>query len=120
MTEKRKYTRIPFRVQGSLVLNGREIPIDLLDLSLRGALIADVPGVSLPLGKPIDVDIRDESLRIRITGVPVSRTSNGTGIKWTYVGEKSLHNLYIAVKQGALDKAGIEKEFRSMILKPTQ
>jgi hypothetical protein len=117
MMEKRKYTRVPFSGKGSITAKSREYPMELKDISLRGALVSGAFAPGLKLNEPVELDIRDESLRILVTGIPVSRNGDTIGLRWTGIGERSLNNLYLAVKKWAADKAGIDTEFRGMILK---
>jgi len=117
MMEKRKYTRVAFSAKGVLTWKSQQFQMDLKDISLRGAMISGPFAHRLVLNEPVEMDIRDESLRILVTGTPVSRSQDCIGIKWTGIGEKSLNNLYLAVKKCATDKTGIDREFRGMILK---
>ncbi len=47
--ERRQFSRIFFQTEGCLYLQGREIPVEVADLSLKGALLRPIGGESLPL-----------------------------------------------------------------------
>lgn len=77
MQEKRRFPRTPFDGEAHLQANGVTVPVELMDISLRGALLALPDGSTLSRGDSGELTLlmEDSDLRIPLP-VDVRRTQD--------------------------------------------
>jgi hypothetical protein len=75
---RRQFSRIRFRTDARLYLPGQEADVEIVDLSLRGALVAAPPEVYAPLGTPCTLRLRlHTALRVLLLREEIQRERRG-------------------------------------------
>ena len=118
MIEKRKFTRIKFSSSGVMAFKDKYYNLTVQDISLRGIRISSPYIDQIPLNSKLSFIIKNAELRMAAQGTSVSKNNDGTlGVKWTGIGEGSLNNLILLMKNLAPNKNVIEKEISGLVLK---
>ena len=68
MEQKRKFSRLPFKTPAFVILSGEPdaVPVELIDISLKGALVESPPGRELSLGASVALRLELEDTDIAI------------------------------------------------------
>ncbi len=114
-SEKRKFTRIPFRTEIKITAGDRVIfSNELSNLSLGGAYV-ETTGEPLPIGDPcvfvIELVGPATLLRVRVEGEIVRSDEKGIGVTFTQMDLDSLVHLKHLIKVHAEDPDLIDHEF---------
>lgn len=114
-SEKRKFTRIPFRTEIKITARDRVVFSNQLgNLSLGGAYV-ETTGEPLPLGEQctfvVDLVGPASLLRVRVEGEIVRSDGKGIGVTFTQMDLDSLIHLKHLIKVHAQDPDLIDYEF---------
>ncbi|MCH8544142.1 MAG: PilZ domain-containing protein [Alcanivorax sp.] len=95
ISEKRRFPRAPFDGEAHLEIQGRLFSVEVIDLSLRGALINEPSGFPLPQGETASLKLLMEDSDIRILlPCKVVRTNKGmAGMAFTTIDVESMQHL---------------------------
>jgi len=112
-SEKRRFTRVPFKVKAALTVDEQRHTIDRLDnLSVGGCLlplkIEIRPGAACQL--EIWMSGSSSDLNIAVEGEVVRTTTGRTAVKFTRIEPDSLFHLQNIVLYNADDPAKVEQE----------
>jgi len=113
--EQRRFTRVPFDAKAILDKEGREWPCDLIDLSLKGALIHKPTAWSGQAGEDYQLTlILDEDVRIRMD-VSVAHVEDGhIGLYCKDIDLDSITHLRRLVELNLGDAGLLERELMAL------
>ncbi|MBW1721853.1 MAG: PilZ domain-containing protein [Deltaproteobacteria bacterium] len=111
--EKRRFTRIPFRVKAELAADGKVYGTDTIkNLSVGGCL--------LPLKEKLEPGTRcrvkifltgtNQETAVRVEGRILRSDSTGTAVRFTHIDPDSLFHLKGIVRFNAPDPEAVEEE----------
>lgn len=110
---RRQFSRIPFQTEASLFLPDGEYTVDLLDISLRGALIHPHANMFVTVGTngtlKIRLDTQGTSIRMEVT--VVHHMANYYGLACRDIDIDSMTHLRRLVELNLGDEALAEREF---------
>lgn len=91
--EKRKFSRTGFNTAGIVLLNGVRTEVDVVDLSLKGALF--ISEEAFHTGDKIDLEIKlsNSELSINTEGTIVHTEGDHYGIRFTGIDAESMIHL---------------------------
>lgn len=117
MIEKRHFTRIAFDARARLLQGESDWSTQLLDISLKGALVAQPDGVSLHQGEPISLYLllSDDETEIRMDGHVVHQEQGHVGIVCDHIDVDSASHLRRIVELNTGSEALLEREFDAMV-----
>ncbi len=116
MTGIRKYSRIPF-VADALIETGTErLQARILDISLKGALIALEGEASPPASEPYSLCIRlaEADTAICMEAVTRNRDADRFGCEWTGIDIESMTSLRRLLELNLADCELIERELHQL------
>lgn len=110
---RRKFSRIPFRSEASLFLPDGEYVVDVLDLSLKGALIHPHANMFVTVGTNCTLKIRLDNVgtTIRMEATIVHHLANYYGLACRDIDLDSVTHLRRLVELNLGDEAMAEREF---------
>jgi hypothetical protein len=110
---RRKFSRIPFQSKASLFLPDGEHEVDVLDLSLKGALIHPNGNMFVTVGTNGTLKIRldDSGASIRMEATVVHHMANYYGLSCRDIDIDSVTHLRRLVELNLGDEAMAEREF---------
>jgi hypothetical protein len=110
---RRKFSRIPFQSKASLFLPDGEYVVDVLDLSLKGALIHPSGNMFVTVGTNGTLKIRldDSGASIRMEATVVHHMANYYGLACRDIDIDSVTHLRRLVELNLGDEAMSEREF---------
>jgi hypothetical protein len=110
---RRKFSRIPFRSEASLFLPDGEYVVDVLDLSLKGALIHPHANMFVTVGTTCTLKIRLDNVgtTIRMEATIVHHLANYYGLACRDIDLDSVTHLRRLVELNLGDEAMAEREF---------
>jgi len=110
---RRKFSRIPFRSEASLFLPDGEHIVDVLDLSLKGALIHPNANMFVTVGTNCTLKIRLDNVgtTIRMEATIVHHLANYYGLACRDIDLDSVTHLRRLVELNLGDEAMAEREF---------
>jgi hypothetical protein len=116
---RRKFSRIPFQTEASLFLPDGEVVVEVLDLSLKGALIHPNADMFVTVGTNCTLKIRlDHSgATIRMEATVVHHMANYYGLACREIDLDSVTHLRRLVELNLGDEAMAEREF-SLLSEP--
>lgn len=117
MTEnRRQFVRFPFRTGGRLQLPGCEIPVEVLDLSLKGALVAPAGDFFIAVGSNGSLHFRlgpdDVVIRMEIT--VVHSAGSRYGLACREIDLDSVTHLRRLVELNIGDDSTLQRELRAL------
>lgn len=117
MIEKRHFTRIAFDARARLLQGESDWSTQLLDISLKGALVAQPDGVSLHQGEPVSLYLllSDDETEIRMDGHVVHQEQGHVGIVCDHIDVDSASHLRRIVELNTGSEALLEREFDAMV-----
>ncbi len=112
-SNRRKFSRIPFQAEASLFLPDGEYVVEVLDLSLKGALIHPNANVFITVGSNCTLKIRlDHSgASVRMDAAVVHHMGNYYGLACRDIDLDSVTHLRRLVALNLGDEALAEREF---------
>lgn len=110
---RRKFSRIPFQAEASLFLPDGEHVVDVLDLSLKGALIHPNTPMFVTIGSNCTLKIRldNAGASIRMEATIVHHMANYYGLSCRDIDLDSVTHLRRLVELNLGDEALADREF---------
>ena len=117
MIEKRQFTRIAFDARARLLQNESDWPTQLLDISLKGALVRQPQGGHLEANQPVSLYLllSDEETEIRMDGQIAHQDSEHIGIVCQHIDVDSASHLRRIVELNTGSELLLEREFDALI-----
>lgn len=117
MLEKRHFTRIAFDARARLLQGESDWPTQLLDISLKGALVAHPAGAHLRKGDPVSLLLllSDEETEIRMDGQVVHQEGGHLGLMCDHIDVDSVSHLRRIVELNTGSEALLEREFNALV-----
>lgn len=113
--DQRRFTRIPFDAGALLVGDEREWPCELIDLSLKGALIAEPEGWTGVIGEQYRLTLTlDENTRIDMDVSVAHQESRHVGLECRDIDLDSITHLRRLVELNLGDASLLERELRAL------
>ena len=115
--ERRQFSRIDFATQARLYHPAGDTPVDLLDISLKGALVACHAPLPLRDGTPVrlHLPLDEHGTLIRMDGSIVHNEGGQIGIRCTGIDLDSITHLRRLVELNLGDEALLERELHHLI-----
>ena len=112
-SNRRKFSRISFRAEASLFLPDGEYVVDVLDLSLKGALIHPNANVFIKVGTncTLKIQLDQTGSSIRMEATVVHHMANYYGLSCRDIDLDSVTHLRRLVELNLGDEALAEREF---------
>ena len=110
---RRKFSRIPFQAEASLFLPDGEYVVDVLDLSLKGALIYPHANMFVTVGThcTLKIHLDQAGTSIRMEATVVHHLANYYGLVCRDIDLDSVTHLRRLVEINLGDEAMAEREF---------
>lgn len=117
MTEHRHFHRIKFVVQADFELNGTSLPTSLVDISLKGALVALPAGTSAALGSPcrLTLHLSSADVQLPFTGEIIHINDGLAGIKFTRIDIDTMIHLRRLLELNSANPEQIRRELHELI-----
>lgn len=116
MSDNRRYSRVPFLVEGSLTVGAEVVPVQIIDISLKGALVE----VSGDLGSPeesngwLEIPLEGQELIIRME-VSIAHTIGvRMGLRCTTIDLDSMTHLRRLMELNLGDPHLVERELSAL------
>lgn len=115
--DQRRFSRVPFDTSSVLELGGNRYPTHLIDVSLRGALLAPPDDRTPALGAPATVEIALEgsSEVIRMEGAVAHIEEGRLGIRCTSIDVESMGHLRRLIELNTGDSRQVERELSALL-----
>ncbi|MBS1144092.1 MAG: hypothetical protein H6R14_1498 [Proteobacteria bacterium] len=116
-SNRRKFSRIPFQSEASLFLPDGEQVVDVLDLSLKGALIHPRGNMFVTVGTNCTLKIHLDNVgsSIRMEATVVHHLANFYGLACREIDLDSVTHLRRLVELNLGDEALAEREFSLLV-----
>lgn len=116
-SNRRQFTRIPFNTAASLFLANGEHPVEVVDLSLKGALIRPQDDLYVTVGSNGILKIRLEGVAftIRMEVAVVHHQGSCYGLACREIDLDSITHLRRLVALNLGDEALLEREIRTLL-----
>jgi hypothetical protein len=117
MIEKRHFTRIAFDARARLLQGESDWSTQLLDISLKGALVAQPDGTALHQGEPVSLYLllSDDETEIRMDGHVVHQEQGHLGIVCDHIDVDSASHLRRIVELNTGSETLLEREFDALV-----
>ncbi|MDR3213739.1 MAG: PilZ domain-containing protein [Azoarcus sp.] len=113
--QRRRYSRIRFRGTAAFQAGNGQWPCEILDLSLRGALIAvDLPGIAIDTPCLLELRLGDE-ICVRMEGRVAHRYGKQVGIVCEETDLDSASHLRRLLSLNLGDASLLEREFSALL-----
>jgi hypothetical protein len=116
-SNRRQFTRIPFQAQASLVVGGAEQPVEIIDLSLKGALVRPPGELYVTVGRDgiLQVRLDEAGACIRMEITVVHHQGDCYGLACRGIDLDSVTHLRRLVALNLGDEALLEREIRLLL-----
>ncbi|MBQ0719097.1 MAG: PilZ domain-containing protein [Gammaproteobacteria bacterium] len=117
MSEQRKFTRIKFDASSSLSSAQERWEVELLDISLRGALLQSAYREGLSIGCDVSVliDLTNEAGGIELHGKVVHIEADHIGVSSTHMDIDSISQLRRIVELNLGDSELLQREIAALV-----
>lgn len=114
---RRRFSRIRFHREAELVLGTERVPVEVIDLSLNGALLQVPAGFPGRRGQPCSLSIRLEPSEsyIRMVGEMAHVEPGRVGLRREEIDLESMAHLRRLVELNLGDPALLDREFDALI-----
>ncbi len=115
--ERRRFSRIAFHRPAQIDLRAERATCEVLDVSLRGALVEMPPSVKVEMGQPCSLAIRLDAgdAVIRMEGEITHREGTLVGIRCTEIDLESIAHLRRIVELNLGDEEALHRELASLV-----
>jgi hypothetical protein len=115
--ERRRFSRIRFHRAAELVLGIDRVGVEVIDISLNGALVAVPPGFAGREGQPCSLQIRLEPSEswIRMIGEMAHVEPGRIGIRRSEIDLESMAHLRRLVELNLGDASLLDREFDALV-----
>ncbi|MGS0753419.1 PilZ domain-containing protein [Roseateles sp. GG27B] len=116
-TERRQFSRVNFDVEAELITTQEHLSVQVLDLSLKGALLRLPDPCIVALGSPclLKVLLGDKESRISIAGEVAHVEGNQAGVLCRSIDIESITHLRRLIEMNLGDANLVERELGAMI-----
>ncbi|MBD1401207.1 PilZ domain-containing protein [Pelovirga terrestris] len=113
MTELRNYRRIPFHTTATIVWAQEQVPCELIDLALRGALLQTHHEVPIEIGARarVDIDLANSEVKLTFGVELIHREQNQYGFLFIDADDESLAHLRRLLELNLGDGEQVDREF---------
>jgi PilZ domain-containing protein len=117
MSEHRLFHRIKFVVKTDVEINGTSCEAVLVDISLKGALVAFPQEIHPEMGLPcqLTIHLNNSDIKLPFAGEVIHTHENLTGIKFTRVDIDSMIHLRRLLELNTADPDQVRSELFSLI-----
>lgn len=117
MDEQRRFTRVPFEAESVLIARDARHPTQVLDVSLRGALVRWPEGLTAPVPRSVTLEIRllGSEVVIRMTGDVAHEEPHRLGLRCTSIDLPSMTHLRRLLELNLGDADRVERELAAML-----
>ncbi len=117
MIEKRHFTRIAFDARARLLQGESDWSTQLLDISMKGALVAQPEGAQLEKGQPVSLYLllSDDETEIRMDGQVAHQEQGHLGIVCNHIDVDSASHLRRIVELNTGSETLLEREFDALV-----
>ncbi len=114
---RRKFSRIQFHRAAELVLGTERVVVEVVDISLNGALLKVPPGFSGRVGQPCSLSVRLEpsESHIRMVGEMAHVEAGRVGMRREEIDLESMAHLRRLVELNLGDPALLDREFDALV-----
>ena len=115
--EKRRFSRVPVDGVAHLRCSGNEEwSAELIDISLKGALISRPTGFSSPLEAPcrLNLELSDGAVQINMEGAIAHLEVDHVGFRCEHIGLESVSHLKRLLELNLGDEALLERELTEL------
>lgn len=114
---RRKFSRIQFRRAAELVLGTQRFEVEVIDISLNGALLEVPPGFTGRVGQPCSLSMRLEpsESHIRMIGEMAHVEPGKVGVRREEIDLESMAHLRRLVELNLGDPSLLDREFDALI-----
>jgi len=115
--QRRVFTRIPFAANVELDLLPDKYACNLLDISLKGALVEQAQPWSAVMGAPcsVSIELAEDGPTIHMTGEVAHVDGGRLGMRCTEIDLESMTNLRRLVELNLGDEAALNREIHAMV-----
>lgn len=116
MSEKRRFSRVPFDAETHLIVGGRKIPCRLLDISVKGALVELPAKTLISLGTPakLQLNLNNDDAVIRMDVAVAHMTNNKAGFYCQQIDSDSMTHLRRLIELNLGDPELFNRELRQL------
>jgi PilZ domain len=118
MAQKRRYSRLPFPTESTLDLapTGPALKTDLIDISLKGALVRRPPRLEAKPGATAVLIVRlpDTAITIRMQGILAHVSADRLGLHCTSIDMDSITHLRRLLELNLGDPGLLERELLAL------
>ncbi len=115
-SNRRQFSRIHFQTEARLYFSGGELDVEILDLSLKGALVKGHPGIFVKVGAPCTIKIRLDEMGtlIRMECTVVHREHGHYGLACREIDLDSVTHLRRLVELNLGDETLLSRELTTL------
>ncbi len=115
--ERRRFSRIAFHRPAELDARGTSVTCEVLDISLRGALVESPAGFSGRVGDRCTLAVRLDAgvAEIRMDGEIVHREGTQLGVRCTEIDLDSIMHLRRLVELNLADEDALHRELSGLV-----
>ncbi|MBS1189989.1 MAG: hypothetical protein H6R10_1781 [Rhodocyclaceae bacterium] len=116
-TERRQFTRIAFRTNARLSLANGEIDVEVVDISLKGALVRPLAGLFAQVGIDaiLEVSLDESGNAIRMDATIVHRQGDYLGLACREIDLDSVTHLRRLVELNIGDESVLHRELTALM-----
>lgn len=116
MSEKRRFSRVPFDAETHLLVGGRKIPCRLLDISVKGALVELPEKTLISIGTPakLHLNLNNDDAVIRMDVAVAHVTNNKAGFYCQQIDSDSMTHLRRLIELNLGDPELFNRELRQL------
>lgn len=115
--EHRRFTRVPFPAVASLLAGDCQWECEVIDISLKGALLSRPAAWGVNPGQNVDLDVQvSGDVRIHMQGVVAHIETNHIGVACQHIDLDSAAHLRRLVELNLGDEAQLHRELQALIL----
>jgi hypothetical protein len=114
---RRRFSRIQYHRAAELVLGSERVAVDVIDISLNGALLQVPPGFPGRVGQPCSLSIRLEpsESHIRMIGELAHVEAGRVGVRREEIDLESMAHLRRLVELNLGDPTLLDREFDALV-----
>jgi hypothetical protein len=115
--QRRRFSRIRFRSGAQLTVGEGRLACEVVDLSMKGALIAHSPNQETPPRAPcvLEVTLDDGDTVIRMAGEVAHAEAGRIGVVWREIDVDSITHLRRLLELNLGDAALLDREFAALL-----
>jgi hypothetical protein len=114
---RRQFSRIQFQTEARVYIESGEFPVEILDLSLQGALFRPLVAASIPTGSNAILQLRLDELgpMIRLNGAISHAKEGHYGLACYEIDIDSITHLRRLIELNLGDSSLLDREFHNLL-----